>query len=407
MNFTDLGLKDSLVNGLKAEGITKPSVIQQKAFKAIEEGKNIILHSQTGSGKTLAYLLPIYNRQQEEIPKGMQVIVLVPTHELCMQIVKQVDRLSKNSGVDLKAVAITGSANIMRQIDRLKIKPQIVVGTSGRILELIKKRKITAHTIQTLVIDEADKMLSRDNIEGVLAVRKCVMRDTQIVFASASINGDTVANAEVIAPNTEVIKTEEGIKMPDSIKHGYIVAEPKKKIETLRSVISALKDEKTMVFINRTSDNETAYEKLKYHKYNVCCLNGSTPKLERKNAVDAFKEGKIPVMIATDVAGRGLHIDGVKNIISLSISEEPADYLHRAGRCGRNGNEGLSILIVTDREIKLIKRYESKLGIKINKMEAKNGSVYFVGEEKKEVKNNTLDKNKDKNKKPTFKRIKK
>lgn len=383
MNFSDLGLKDSLQAGLKVEGIVQPSVIQEKAFKAIEAGKNTILHSQTGSGKTLAYLLPIYNRQAEEIPKGMQAIVLVPTHELCMQIVKQIDRLSKNSGVDLKAVAITGSANIMRQIERLKAKPQIVVGTAGRILELIKKRKITAHTIQTLIIDEADKMLSRDNIEGVLAVRKCVMRDTQIVLASASVDADTIANAEVIAPKLEIIKTEQRIKMPESIKHGYVVTEPKKKIETLRSIISALKNEKTMVFINRTSDNETAYEKLKYHKYKVCCINGSTPKLERKNAVSDFKNGKVPVMLATDVAGRGLHIDGVKNIISLSISEEPADYLHRAGRCGRNGKEGLSVLVVTDKEVKLIKRYETKLGIKINKMEVKNGNLYFKGEEKK------------------------
>lgn len=390
MDFLDIGLNEKLVKGLNKEGISEPSIIQQKAFKVIEEGKNAVLYAQTGSGKTLAYLLPIYNKQQEVIPKGMQVIILVPTHELCMQIVKQVDRLSVNSGVMLKAVAITGSANIMRQIERLKEKPQIIVGTAGRILELIKKKKISAHTIQTLIIDEADKMLSRDNIEGVLSVRKCVMRDTQIVFASASISADTITNAKVLTPNIEIVKAEEAIKMPESIKHGFVISEPNRKIETLRSLISALKNQKTMVFINRTSDNETAYAKLKYHKYSVSCINGSTPKQDRKNAIDDFKSEKSSVLLATDVAGRGLQIEGVKIIISLSISEEPSDYLHRAGRCGRNGNEGLSILVVTDRELKLIKRYENKLGIKINKMDVRKGELFFV-------KDSSLHQNSDEN----------
>lgn len=378
MNFSEIGLNEKLILGLKKEGIEVPSTIQQKAFNSIESGKNAILNAQTGSGKTLAYLLPIYNRQDEVISKGMQVIILVPTHELCMQIVKQIDRLSQNSNIIIKAAAITGSVNIKRQIERLKEKPQIVVGTPGRILELIKKRKITAHTIQTVIIDEADKMLSRDNIEDVLKVRKCVMRDTQIIFASASINGDNIANANVLAENIEIIKAEEIVKIPESIKHGFIISEPKKKIETLRKLLSALKNEKTMVFINRTSDNETAYAKLKYHKYSVECINGSTPKMKRKNAINSFKTGKVPTLIATDVAGRGLHIEGVKNIISLSLNEEPSDYLHRAGRCGRNGLEGLSILVVTAKELKLIKKYENKLGIKINKMELKKGSLFFV-----------------------------
>lgn len=377
MDFFQLGLKDSLITGLEKEGITEPSAIQCKCFKPVEEGKNVILYAKTGSGKTLAYLLPVYNRQDEELQKGMEVIILVPTHELCMQVVKQADRLSKNSGIQLKAAAVTGGANIRRQTERLKEKPRIVVGTAGRVLELIKKRKITAHTIKTIIIDEADKMLSRDNIEGVLAVRKCVMRDTQIVFASASINGDTIANAEVIAPEVKLIKAEETVKMPESISHGYIVSPPKRKIETLRSLLSALKGEKTMVFINRTSDNETAYEKLKYHKYDVVCLNGSTQKLDRKKAIESFKSGKNHILIATDIAARGLHIDNVKNIISISVSEEPADYLHRAGRCGRNGSKGFSVLVVTEKEERLIKKYEKSLGIKINKMYMKNGRLFF------------------------------
>jgi superfamily II DNA/RNA helicase len=186
MDFKEYGLDEAIIKALNKEKITKANEVQQAVFK-VDEKKDLIVQSETGSGKTLAYLLPIY-KTLIPVEKGMKALILVPTHELAMQVNKQVQALSKNSGYQVQSAVIVGDVNINRQIEKLKEKPQIVIGTTGRIFELIKKKKITAHTIKTIVIDEADKMLDKNNQEGVKAVIKCCMRDTKIVMFSASMS---------------------------------------------------------------------------------------------------------------------------------------------------------------------------------------------------------------------------
>lgn len=375
MDFREFGLDEVVIEALKKEKIVKANEVQQKVFEA-DEKRDLIVQSETGSGKTLAYLLPIY-KALIHVEKGLQAIVLVPTHELALQVNRQVQALSKNSGLPIEAATIVGDVNVNRQIEKLKEKPQIVIGTTGRILELIKKKKITAHTVKTIVIDEADKMLDKNNIEGVKAVVKCCMRDTKILMFSASMSKIAIDSGKEILKDPLIISLSKTNKtaIPKNIKHIYFVVDRRDKLEMLRKLANSIKPKKAMVFINKVSDIEELTEKLKYHHYNADCIHGSNVKKDRKKVIDAFKSNKLQLLIATDIAARGLHFEDVDTIFNISISENENDYLHRAGRCGRNGKDGLSVLIVTQKEVSLIKKYEKKFGIKINPYKITKGKI--------------------------------
>lgn len=373
MDFKEFGLDEAITKALSKEKINKANEVQQAVFDA-DENRDLIVQSETGSGKTLAYLLPIY-KKLIPVEKGMQALVLVPTHELAMQVNRQVQSLSKNSGYNVQSATIVGDVNINRQIEKLKEKPQIVIGTTGRILELIKKKKITAHTIKTIVIDEADKMLDKNNIDGVKAVIKCCMRDTKIVMFSASMSKEAVEVGKSILKDPITIKAAKEMVIPKNINHIYFVVDRRDKLEMLRKLANSLKPKKAMVFVNKVSDIEELTQKLQYHNYNAQCIHGTNVKKDRKKAIDDFKNNKLQFLIATDIAARGLHFEEVDAIFHISIPENPNDYLHRAGRTGRNGKEGLSVLIVTSKELALINKYKKEFKIDINPCKISCGKV--------------------------------
>lgn len=375
MDFKTLGLTENIIKGLEKENITEPTTAQEKAIPTILEGKNLIMQSETGSGKTLAYLLPLYAKQVEPIQKGLQAIILVPTHELAMQVHHQVQSLSKDSGVLLKSAVIIGKVNIKTQIEKLKQKPHIVIGTCDRILELIKKKKITAHTVKTFVVDEADKMLDKHSLKGVQAVRKTLMRDTQTVLVSATIPDKVLGPAQSLATSAELIKTAETYHIPENIRHMYVVCEKRDKLETLRKLLSTIKPSQSIIFINGTEEIELACEKLKYHKLDCGCIHGKSTKQQRQKSLTQFANGDLKYLVATDIASRGLHIENINTVFSVNISDNPMDYLHRAGRVGRNGKTGTSICIATKNELQFLKKYQNKFGIEMMQIKMQNGEI--------------------------------
>lgn len=374
MYFNEIGISQQLIDALVKQKITVPTKVQDSVIPRIIENNDLIVQSETGSGKTLAYLLALIEKMLP-VSKGMRTLVLVPTHELAMQVHRQVELLAGNSGLDISSAVIFGDVNINRQIEKLREKQQIIIGTPGRILELIKKKKITAHTIETIVLDEADKMLEDSNIDSVKAIIKCCMRDTQLLFFSASIKKVTLKIAQELGKNPEFIKISEKVEIPDNIEHIYFVVEKRDKIEMFRKIAKSINPEKALVFINRVSDIELATEKLRHHKYNADCIHGTKMKNERKMAISDFQNGKTQFLIATDIAARGLHIDGVSTVFHISIPEEPMDYLHRAGRTGRDGNKGLSVLIVTKEELSYVKSYQKSFGINILHKKMYQGNI--------------------------------
>lgn len=380
--FEGMHLNRSLVEALKLADITVPTEIQQKVIPEAQKSSDLIFQSETGTGKTLAYLLPLFEKLDTE-KKEMQALILVPTHELAIQVIRVIEMLSLNSELKASSTPVIGDVNITRQVDKLRTKPHIIVGTAGRILELIQKKKISAHTIKTVIIDEADRLLDDSNIEGIKAVIKTTLKERQIMMCSASMSARTIERARLLMKEPRVIKSKNVIEVPDTIDHIYFVAEQRDKIDVLRKLVRIINPPKAIAFFGNAEDIAEAAEKLKYHKLRADGLHGSNVKSDRKKTMDDFKSGRLQLLIASDIAARGLDIEGVTHIFNVNIPERSMEYLHRAGRTGRNGNEGVAISIVTEKEIPVIKQYENELRISIIPKSMYNGAIVEYRKERK------------------------
>lgn len=372
--FNKLGLNENLVDGLKKENIVEPTEIQTITIPLALENKDIVGQSQTGSGKTLAYLLPIFEKIDNS-KKEMQVIILAPTHELAVQIDKEIKLLSKNSEVPVTSMPIIGEVNIKRQIEKLREKPHIIVGSTGRILELIKMKKISAHTIKTIVIDEGDRLLDINNVDGVKAVIKTTMRDRQLMLFSATINDRTLTISKELMKEPEIIKIEDKVVVNKNINHMYFQCDQRDKIEVLRKLIASIKPKKAIVFLNKSEEIELTTLKLQYHHLKAYGIFGSATKEERKNAMESFRTGKIQLLISSDLSARGLDIKDVTHIFNMDLPQDSKEYLHRVGRTGRAQNSGTAISIVTKQEISTIRKYERDLSIIIEAKDIYKGKI--------------------------------
>lgn len=378
MTFKDINVSEKLIVGLKKQKITEPTPIQVQAYKHIMNKRDLIACSSTGSGKTLAYLLPIISQLNPE-SKYIQALVLVPTQELAIQVSEQFDLLCSNSDINYKSIFLIGDGNINRQIDALKSKPAVVIGTPARVYQLIKMKKLRVHDVKHLVIDEADRLIDKTYYENVLSIRKSLMKYTQVLMFSASIDKKTRKAANEISYNPVSLDISKDTNnkdiIPKTIKHYYIIADRRERIETLRKIAKAVKSEKAMIFINTKYDLEESLQKLQYHKYSVSALSGNLDKFAKRKAIDDFKSGKVNYLLTTDIGARGLQIDNVDTIINVNLPEDSKDYLHRAGRCGRNGNSGVCISIITENELNKIKQYQKQFNINIVARKLYNGKL--------------------------------
>lgn len=372
-NFKEYGLDDCLIEGLKIDGIVEPTTVQDETIEMILEGKDVIAEAVTGSGKTLAYLLPSFQKIDTS-SKELHTMVICPTHELALQVNNVIKALAKSSGKEVRSATIFGEVNIRRQVEALKAKPHIVVGTPGRMLELIKMKKLKAHQVKTIIIDEADKLLSDNNIDSVKAVIKTTLRDRQLCIFSASISNEAIDHAEKMMKEPTLIQLE-GQKVNADISHICVLAEQRDKINTVRKIIHAVKPKKAIVFINRNEMVQEVESKLKYHKIEAVGMFGNARKADRKKSLDAFKSGKANVLIASDLAARGLDLQDISHIINLDIPVNLNEYVHRAGRTGRAGKKGTSISIIAEREINSMMKIERMHNIEFKVMEVRDGKL--------------------------------
>ena len=369
--FAELDLHPSLIAALEKENITSPTEVQRRVIPEMLKNRDLIVQSQTGTGKTLAYLLPLF-KKINFMAREMQAVVLVPTHELAIQVQRVIENLSKNSDVKVSAAPIIGNVNIDRQIEKLREKPNIIVGSPGRILELIKKKKITTHTVRTIVLDEADRLMN--DMENVKAIIKSTMRDRQLLMFSASIPKETEAWGMEMMKEPTLIREDAKLSVPDTIEHIYFLSEQRGKFDVLRKIVRILDPQKAIVFTAGIEEAVLVTEKLKHHGFAVEGIHGTNQKQERKRALEGFRTGKIKLLTASDIASRGLDIEEVTHIFSMNAPQEPEDYLHRVGRTGRNGKPGVAVSIVTKQELQRIKQYEKALKIKVS------GKYMYKGE---------------------------
>jgi ATP-dependent RNA helicase DeaD len=371
-------IKEDLATALLSQKINAPTLVQQKSIPLIKEGIDLIVMSNTGTGKTLAYLLPMFEKIDMTI-KQPQVLIITPTHELASQVQREAEKISTSLNNGIESALIIGGANLKRQIERLKEKPRIIIGSAGRILELIKLKKLTTHYVKTIVLDEADRMIDDLNITDVKAVIKTTLKDRQILMFSATIDDKTLNPAkEICKDNVQVIKIEPESNLPSNIEHIYFECERREKIKIIKKVVAAEKITKALIFINKQDDLEDLVKKLQYDGIKACGLYGGALKRERKQALIDLREGRKNVLVATDIASRGLDIKDVDYIFNVDVPENPTFYVHRAGRTGRMGAKGVSIIIATKGEVTHIKKLEKTLKIQITKKDIANGKIFDI-----------------------------
>lgn len=368
MKFSDIEtISQGVSDYLSDNKIVDMTEIQRQTYKHIMDNRDIIACSSTGTGKTLAYLIPIINRLKSNT-HNIQAVVLVPTAELAIQVNNTLKDIFAHMDNTFSSVALIGDVNISRQIDSIKSnKPAIIIGTPNRIHQLISNKKIKVHEVKTLVLDEADKLFDKTFIQDVEAIRKSLMKFTQVLLFSASVDKKTRINTLCFKPIFIDINSNSGntSQIPSTIKHISVISDRRERIETLRKIIKAVKPEKAIIFVNSKYDLEESLQKLEYHHYNVASIAGNKDNSAKKAAIENFRSGKIQLLIATDIAARGLQIDNIDTVINVNLPEDNKEYIHRCGRCGRNGNAGTCISIITDNELNKIKSYQKAFHINI------------------------------------------
>lgn len=376
MSFQALLQNEAMVQALAMQNITEPTAIQEQVIPLLTEGKDVIGQAHTGSGKTLAYLCPVLAHIDSQ-SKQVQALVLAPTHELVIQIHRQAQLLCQNAKLDIRCQSIIGEANINNQIAKLKEKPQLIIGTPGRILDLIKKRKINCQTIRTVIIDEMDNLLDNTNQQTVLDIIKSMLRDRQLAAFSATASNHTIDLLLQQMNDPAFVKVEAQAKMNPNIEHFYLISEQREKFVQLRKLLHALEEEsrRILIFMNDGPELDFMVDKLNYHKIRTYSLHGIVSKEERQKAMDEFRRGKIKVLVSSDLAARGLDIPDITHIINLDFPAEPNEYIHRAGRTARGNNRGQCYSIVNPRELAALRIYQREFGIQAAPVHLVKGKI--------------------------------
>ncbi len=376
MSFHDLLNHEALAKALEKQNITEPTPIQEQVIPLLAEGRDVIGQSHTGSGKTLAYLCPALLKIDSDA-RQTQVLILAPTHELVMQIYRQAQQLSKDAELNIGMMSIIGEANINNQIAKLKEKPQLIVGTPGRILDLIKKRKINCQTIKTVVIDEMDNLLDNTNEQTILDILKSMLRDRQLAAFSATASGHTMELLLQHMHDPAIVKIEQQARMNPNIDHFYLVGEQRDKFVQLRKLLHALDEEaeRILIFMNDGPELDFLVDKLNYHKIRTYSLHGIVSKEERQRAMEDFRRGKIKILVSSDLAARGLDIPDITHVINMDFPAEPNEYIHRAGRTARGERKGQCFSLVNPRELAALRIYQREFGIKVMPVHLVKGKI--------------------------------
>ncbi|MDT8858597.1 DEAD/DEAH box helicase [Alkalihalobacillus sp. MEB130] len=367
-------LPNFLVSALEKQGVTEPTDIQAKMIPEALEGQSLIARSQTGTGKTLAFLLPALAKVEKE-KKGLQVVVLAPTQELAMQVHEVAKSLTEEESIEIGS--FIGGANIKRQVEKLKKqKPQLAIGTPGRLLELIEMKKLKLHEVKIVAVDEADRMMAeRPSWEATMQIAKRAGRETQFLFVSATIPKDFSEQVADAAPFVVQLEAEGGLLHTENVEHLYLRVDTRDKIDTARKLIHAENIEKGIVFVNQLDKVAETAEKFSYKGIKALALSSDQGKQEREHALQSFRKGDTHILVATDIAARGLDVNDVTHIIQIDPPASPDSYLHRAGRTGRMGKNGTVITLIDRPNEYKLEKYKRDLKIQLEERFLARGAL--------------------------------
>lgn len=363
MSFAELGICPEILEAIEVLGFETPSPIQQQAIPAALEGRDIVGLSHTGSGKTLAFSIPALERIDPTV-RGVQVLCLAPTRELAVQICREVDKLALfMDGVS--AVPIYGGTSFAPQLAALHRGVQFVVGTPGRVIDLMEQGELKTETITTLVLDEADEMLDMGFQEDIDRIVAQLPEERQTLFFSATMSAAIRALINRLARDPQEISIERPVLTVPTCEQSVYEVVFSSRIEVLSRLIEMGRMKRGLVFANTKRVVDDVVDGLLARGYSVDRLHGDMPQTLRERVMDSFRKGNLNVLVATDIAARGLDIDDVDIVVNFELPRDPEDYVHRIGRTARAGRKGKAVTFIGRRDFSLLARIERFVGVKM------------------------------------------
>lgn len=364
--FADLGLPAHALNTLTALGYETPSPIQAASIPALLAGSDVLGQAQTGTGKTAAFALPLLSRIDTD-KRHTQALVLTPTRELALQVAAAFSRYAQGMR-NLEVLSIYGGQAYGGQLKSLRKGPQIVVGTPGRVMDHLRKGTLMLDKLQTLVLDEADEMLRMGFIEDVEWILAQTPPERQTALFSATLPKaiQSIAHRHLTAP--EEVRIAATRNEAESITQHYCMVHQREKNEALTRILDVAGFDAAIVFVRTRSATLEVAERLNAHGFASTALNGDIPQAQREMAVNNLKRGKLDILVATDVAARGLDVERISHVINYDLPFDAESYVHRIGRTGRAGRTGDAISLVTSREKRWLRTFENATKRKVTAM---------------------------------------
>ncbi len=378
-------LKPFLQKHWENAGFSMPTAVQEQTYSLIMSGHDVIAESPTGTGKTLAYLLPLLDKIDPS-NKNIQVVVLASSRELVMQIFDVASAWCK--GGDVKVASFIGGVAMDRQLDKLKKKPQLVVGTPGRVDELIIRKKMKMHEVKAVVLDEGDYLLQAEHVPTISRILKSTLKDRQVLLFSATLPKETQEIAQTWMEAAALIHIG---REDNQVSHVYLTCDKRDKITVLEKLVKGA-NVRALAFSNDIGNMTVLVDKLHFRQVGLRMIHGDSKKEEREAAIKGFRAGEYPLLMATDVAARGLDIAGLEYVINMDVPDAGSKYIHRAGRTGRQGARGMVITIVSPEQIRDLKRIAKGLELTIQSARLYKGEIVLDEEEKMTHKSNASSK---------------
>ena len=355
--FKTMGLNQSLLQAVEDLGFVNPTAVQEQAIpKIINSDKDLIALAQTGTGKTAAFGLPILEKLSSDT-KSVQAIIICPTRELCLQITKDLE--SYSTYLDgIRVQAVYGGADAKKQIDGLKRNPQIVVGTPGRTLDLINRRALKINDVKWVVLDEADEMLNMGFREDIDLILESTPEEKQTLLFSATMPNDVRRIASQYMYQPDEVSIGKTNQASNNVEHQYYMVRASNRYLALKRIADINPNVYGIVFCRTRREAKDIADRLIQDGYNADALHGDLSQAQRDTVMDKFRRGQLQLLVATDVAARGIDINELTHVINYNLPDDPEVYVHRSGRTGRAGNQGVSIIIAHSREGRRIRELE-------------------------------------------------
>jgi ATP-dependent RNA helicase DeaD len=357
--FTDLGLSQPLLDALAHLGYERPTPIQEQTIPALREGRDVIGQAQTGTGKTAAFGLPLLDFVDPE-DEEIQALVLTPTRELCIQVTQALRAYGQKRGVGV--VAVFGGAPIRSQVAQLKEGPQVVVGTVGRVMDLMSRHELVLSDARYVVLDEADEMLDLGFLEDVETILSSCPSGRQTALFSATIPPAIAKLAEKRMFDPVTIKVRAATLTIDTVEQFHVEVPDRDKPDALAAVVKAERPDQAIIFVRTKIGVDRLTRRLSEKGLRVKALHGDMTQGSRDGVMIAFKDGRQPLLVATDIAARGLDISGVTHVVNYDVPTSPDVYVHRIGRTGRVGRSGRAITLISPKQRRELAAIEKHAG---------------------------------------------